>query len=174
MKYNFKKIFLTSDGFNLVEVVIVIFITAIISGLAFMFSGLTNKQKLNIAATMIAENIRLTQQLNLNQDGTYAILFDCSNEKYYIRKCEIGVPAYKVVELPTGIDLVGTNFDFDNNPDNGFDHELRFNPKGEPFRKNGILCGGHLSLRDKNKNFLYVIVASVTGRVRIDTKPPPS
>ncbi|TEB09581.1 hypothetical protein Pmgp_03012 [Pelotomaculum propionicicum] len=146
----------------------VLSITVIFLGFTLALPG-ANKQKLDVAASTVAEDIRLVQQLNMNQDAVYTVLFDCQNDIYYIQR---GLSLYKKVQLPYGVDLVLTNFDFDNYSDNGCDHKLRFNIRGEPVRNNGILCGGHLSLRDKNGNFRYVIVASVTGRVRTDKVPP--
>jgi len=166
-----KKTLVASCGFSLLEVVLVLLITIMFSSIALASSNLVNRQKLNLAANLICKDIRSIQQQNGDNNGTYAILFDCYNDVYYLKKCEAGATCQKVV-LPDGIDLVATNFDFDNNPNNGCDNELRFNSKGEPFRKNGILCGGHLGLKNKNKKYLYVIVASVTGQVRIDTSPP--
>lgn len=164
-----KHLLYLNSGFTLIETVIVLLIASILLTLAFATDKHLNSQKLNAAAAMIAEDIRLTQQLNMKQDGLYTMIFDFVNERYYIKKY---MDIYKKVELPGGIDLVYTNFDFDNNPYNGPDHRLSFNTRGEPVRANGVLIGGHLSLKDKNDNILYVIVASLTGRVRIDTSPP--
>jgi len=165
-----KHLLYLNSGFTLIETVIVLLIASILLTLAFATDKHLNSQKLNAAAAMIAEDIRLTQQLNMKQDGLYTIIFDFVNERYYIRKHMV---IYKKVNLPGGIDLVYTNFDFDNNPHNGPDHRLSFNTRGEPIRANGVLIGGHLSLKDNDGNTLYVIVASITGRVRIDTSPPP-
>lgn len=167
---NYKKF--NNKGFTLIEIVIVVSIASVLLGFAIISSGTINRQKLSIATSTIAEDIRLTQQKALNRESdlyTYRIKFDCDNDKYSIKK---GVNAYKTVNLPAGVDLVATNFDWDNNPYNGYDNDLRFNQKGEPIRITGINCGGYLSLKDKSGNFLYVIVASLTGRVRIDIKPP--
>ena len=159
-----------NKGFTLLETTIVLVIVTIFVLFALTINKHLNSQKLNAAAAMIAEDIRLTQQLNMKQDGLYTMIFDFVNERYYIRKHMV---IYKKVYLPGGIDLVYTNFDFDNNPHNGPDHRLSFNTRGEPIRANGVLIGGHLSLKDNDGNTLYVIVASITGRVRIDTSPPP-
>jgi len=166
-----KKVIAASSGFSLFEVVFTLLITILFSGIALASSNLADRQKLNFAANLVCKDIRWIQQQNEDNNGTYAILFDCWNDVYYLKKCEAGAKSRKVF-LPAGIELTATNFDFDNNSDNGYDNELRFNSKGEPFRNTGILCGGHLGLRNKNKKYLYVIVASVTGQVRIDTNPP--
>lgn len=144
---------LCRSGYTLTEVVVVISITAIFFSFTLVIPG-ANRQKLNVAASVVAEDIRLVQQLNMNQDAVYTILFDREKDLYYIQK---GVRSYKEVQLPHGVDLVFANFE---------NNKLRFDTKGDPNR------GGHLSLRDKNGNFLYVIVASITGRVRIDKIPP--
>jgi prepilin-type N-terminal cleavage/methylation domain-containing protein len=141
-------------GFTLIEIAVVVLITSMLFGFAVVSFGAINRQNLNIAASMMAEDIRLTQQLSLNQDGEYRIIFDCSNEKYYITK---EVKAYKIVNLPAGVDLYNTNFPF---------HELKFNQKGTPSQ------GGTVTLSNRQRNYLYVIVMPVTGRVRIDTKLP--
>ena len=164
-----KHIFSFNAGFTLIETVILLLITSLLLTLGFASDKHFNSQKLNAAAAIIAEDIRLTQQLNMKQDGVYTMIFDYVNERYYIKRY---TATYKKVDLPTGIDLVFTNFDFDNDPNNGSDNRLFFNTRGEPVRINGSLAGGHLSLKDKNDNFRYVIVASITGRVRIDTSPP--
>ncbi len=145
---------LRCDGYTLAEVVVAISITAIFFSFTHVFPG-ADRQKLNAAASVVAEDIRLVQQLDMNQDVVpYTVLFNYQEDIYIIKK---GVYTYKEVQLPKGVDLVYTNFK---------NNELRFDRKGDPN------CGGHLSLRDKNGNFLYVIVASLTGRVRIDKIPP--
>lgn len=158
-----------TKGYSLIEITIVMAIIGTFAGVYFGMLG-QDRLKLNTVATMIAQDIRLAQQLNMNQDGLYTIRFDCLNEKYFITRY---TKVYKKVELPGNVDLLGTNFDFDNNPSNGYDNKLCFNTRGEPIRQNsGYLYGGHVTLKDKNGNCLYVIVASKTGRVRISAAPP--
>lgn len=158
-----------SKGFTLLEFIIAFSIITIFLGLTPVFFRAFERHKLYSAASVIAEDIRLAQQLNINQDAVYTVLFDCVNDRYFIQR---DINTYKKANLPGGIDLVSTNFDFDNVSWNGCDNKLRFNTRGEPFRINGFLYGGHVSLRDKNGEFLYVIVASITGRVRVDSSPP--
>lgn len=150
----FNKGFFDSSGFTLAELAVVVLISGFFLGFALMLPG-AYRQKLAATASVLAEDIRLVQQLNANQDAVYTILFDCPDDLYLIHK---GARAYKKVKLPHGVDLVATNFD---------GNKLRFNTRGDP------IGGGHLSLRDKKGNTLYVIVAAVTGRVRVDGVPPP-
>jgi len=165
-----KDVLANSKGFTLLELIIVFSITILFLYFTPVLPRIFDRQKLYYTACVMAEDIRLAQQLNINQDAVYTTIFDCQNDRYFIQR---NVYTYKKTELPGGIDLVATNFDFDNNTGNGCDNKLRFNTEGEPFRINGFLYGGHVSLRDQNGEFLYVIVASVTGRVRVDRKPPP-
>jgi Tfp pilus assembly protein FimT len=165
-----RNILSNTKGFTLLELIIVFSITLLFLYFTPVFPRIFDQQKLYFTAYVMAEDIRLAQQLNINQDAVYTTLFDCLNDRYFIQK---NVSAYKKTELPGGVDLVSTNFDFDNNTRNGCDNKLRFNTEGEPFRINGFLYGGHVTLCDQNGEFLYVIVASVTGRVRVDKKPPP-
>lgn len=164
-----KDVLSNTKGFTLLELIIVLSITILFLYFTPIFPRIFDRQKLYFTASVMAEDIRLAQQLNINQDAVYTTIFDCQNDRYFIQR---NVYAYKKTELPGGIDLVATNFDFDNNTRNGCDNKLRFNTEGEPFRINGFLYGGHVTLRDQNGEFLYVIVASVTGRVRVDKKPP--
>lgn len=164
-----RKIHSDSGGFTLLEFIMIFSIAAVFLCCTPVFFRAFERHKLYFAASVIAEDIRLAQQLNINQDAVYTVLFDCVNERYYIQR---NIFTYKKANLPGGIDLVSTNFDFDNNPGNGYDNKLRFNTRGEPFRINGYLYGGHISICNKNGEFIYVIVASITGRVRVDRNPP--
>ena len=106
---------------------------------------------------MMMGDIRLTQKLCENQESSiYAIAFNQYNETYYIKR---NTDIYREVKLPTGIDLMGTNFP---------SSYLTFKSDGGP---DGL--GGHVTLGDNKGNKLYVIVLSVTGRVRVDPSPPP-
>lgn len=157
-------------GCSILELLVIMAITAAIIMMSLVFRDFIHAGRLSTAAALVAQDIRLTQQLNMNQDATYLINFDCQNNKYYITRL---TKVTKRVNLPAGIELVRTNFDFDDTASNGYDNRLGFNTRGEPIRKNsGYLYGGHVVLRDKNGKLLYVIVASITGRVRIDTNPP--
>jgi len=152
---------LPEKGFSIIEIGVVLLISITLLAFTFSISGAFSKQKLNAAASMLMEDIRLTQKLCENQENsTYAIVFDRVNEIYYISR---NTDIYKRVRLPAGIDLVGTNFKV-----NGLlVDNLSFNTKGRP---SGV--GGHVTLGDKKGNYLYVIVLSVTGRVRVDVSEP--
>jgi prepilin-type N-terminal cleavage/methylation domain-containing protein len=167
--YYLRRIYTDTKGFTLLEFIIVFSIIAVFLCFTPIFFRAFERHILYSTASVIAEDIRLAQQLNINQDAVYTVLFDCVEDRYFIHR---DINLYKKANLPAGINLVSTNFDFDNNSGNGCDNKLRFNTRGEPFRINGYLYGGHISISGKNGEFLYVIVASITGRVRIDKNPP--
>ncbi|NQS76729.1 MAG: prepilin-type N-terminal cleavage/methylation domain-containing protein [Peptococcaceae bacterium] len=161
---------LDSRGFTLLECIIVCAIIAVFISFTPVFFRVLERQKLHATAHLMVADLRLVQQYSINGDIDYSIHFDPVNDRYLLKK---GVYSHKTTYLPGGINLVTTNFNFENSPDN-CDHKLRFNLRGEPVRKNGALVGGHVSVCNKYDEFLYVIVASITGRVRVDSKPPSS
>jgi len=142
---------LPEKGFSLIEIGVVLLISITLLAFTLSVSGAFSKQKLNTAASILMEDIRLTQNLNENQDNSiYSIKFDCDIENYYISK---DTTIYKTVKLPSSIDLVGNNFTA---------NKLSFNSKGVPSG------GGTVTLGDNRGNYLYVKVLPVTGRVRVD------
>lgn len=151
-----KKAILSRRGFSLIEIMVVLAIALSLAGFTLAVSGAYSRQKLNLTASTLAEDVRLTQKLNQRQDGKYKIYFDDVNERYIISR---GVYAYKIVKLPVGIDIVGSTFP---------GKKLWFIANGSP----NPPLGGHVTLNDKKNNILYVIVTPFTGRVRIDKTPP--
>lgn len=146
-----------NKGFTFLELALVVLmmgILAIVAIPSFVQGG--NFYRLQIAADEVVADIRSIQQRALTEENnTYALQFDPTNEKYDLRS---GAKILRLVWLPPTTDLEYTNF-----PGN----RLSFSTKGVPSQ------GGHLRLKDKTSGkCLYVIVAAVTGRVRIDTVVP--
>ncbi|MBC7105566.1 MAG: hypothetical protein H5T97_06490, partial [Firmicutes bacterium] len=103
-----------------------------------------------------AADIRRVQEMNRNCDGkAYLIQFDCTNDRYLVKE---GLRVLRAASLPPGVDLVWTNFTYD---------QVGFDTRGVP-----VPHGGTLALCDGGGRYLYVIVASVTGRVRVAPVPP--
>lgn len=148
-----------SRGFVFFEAILaVVLVGVMVSLLAANSFGTKDYCKLLAFAQTIAQDIRLVQQMNANQDGTaYSIVFDCARERYLIVR-GLGVSALRVVNLPAGVDLVYTDF---------ADNTLGFYTDGKPRP-----YGGHLALRDRSGRYLYVIVQTMTGRVRVAAQPP--
>lgn len=146
-------------GFVLIEAILAVLLTSIMAGVLVSISWVRGDgHRLSASAQTVAQDIRLVQQMNANQDGTgYSIIFDCSRERYLIVK-GLGVSILKAVDLPGGIDLVYTGFE---------KNRLEFYTDGRPRP-----YGGHLVLCDQSGRSLYVIVQTMTGRVRVDAQPP--
>ncbi|MDN5376135.1 MAG: hypothetical protein PWQ39_1175, partial [Thermacetogenium sp.] len=91
----------------------------------------------------------------------YYIDFYTHIDTYRVKKWD--TPFSRViteVRLPQGVDLYSTNFQ---------DNRLVINAKGLPPR------GGTITLKSRETGRLkYVIVASITGRVRVSDHPPES
>lgn len=151
-----KKAILSRRGFSLIEIMVVLAIALSLAGFTLAVSGGHSRQKLNLTASTLAEDVRLTQKLNQREDGKYKIYFDDVNKRYIISR---GVYAYKIVKLPVGIDITGSTFP---------EKKLWFIANGSP----NPTLGGHVTMIDKKNNKLYVIVTPFTGRVRIDKTPP--
>ncbi len=143
-------------GFSLTETAVALLIVAVVVG-ATGFAAVTSaRQGLDVAADVIAADIRHVQEMNRYCDGrVYVIQFDRWNDRYLVQE---GLRVLRTVSLPSGADLVWTNFAYD---------QLGFDTRGVP-----VPHGGTLALCDRGGRYLYVVVASVTGRVRVAPVPP--
>jgi len=161
---NRRKTRLCSNGYTLLETTITlliagIFLVGIVPGLKRFMAG----ANLQMAADRLVENIREVQQRALSEQcAQYFILFNRSNGTYYIRKtASPEAVTIAVVRLPDTVAIENTNFD---------DNKLLISAKGLPWPR-----GGTITLRDKGTaRFKYVIIASITGRVRSSDQPPES
>ncbi|WP_066637649.1 prepilin-type N-terminal cleavage/methylation domain-containing protein [Desulfolucanica intricata] len=156
-----------NQGFSLLELMIVVLILGILLALAIpQLREPYGRYNLQSAAYGLAEDIRLHMQQTINaQDtlSTYRIKFDTTNNKYYLQR---NSDVLQIINLPASVELVYTNFDWDSNGIK--DHVLAFNISGKPHPR-----GGTVTLRDRySGELLYVIIANITGRVRVDNKPP--
>lgn len=148
------------QGFTIVEVVVVL----LIIGLVFITaSPLTGKAaayfNLQHTAAKMAADIRELQQRALSE-SSYRYFIKIYPDRYIMRKSTHPVSTkIATVHLPTTIRIEHTNFP---------EHEIRFSEKGIPRP-----TGGKITIRDQvTGKYRYVIIASVTGRVRVSDKPP--
>lgn len=150
------------SGFTLLEVSLAVLVVGILISVAVPdLRRCLGRYRLQTAADQLAGEIRETSQLALNEESSfYSIKFYPSpGNAYYVKKsANPGPRVVKAVRLPSGVVLENTNFS---------DHELRFSARGTP------TVGGTVTLRDGvSGSFKYVIVAAVTGRVRVSDQAP--
>jgi len=144
-------------GFSFTETAVVLLVLAVVAGAMGFAASAGTRQGLELAADMVAAEIRRVREMNRGCDGrVYVVQFDRWNDRYLVKE---GLRVLKIGSLPPGVDLVWTNFPYD---------QLGFNTMGVPVPR-----GGTLALCDRSGRYLYVVVTSVTGRVRVATAPPP-
>jgi|Deesub1362A_J573_1020465.scaffolds.fasta_scaffold00425_15 Tfp pilus assembly protein FimT len=148
-------------GHTLLEVVIVLLIVSTVLAVAGPeLAKPLAAARLEAVARQMAADIRVVQQRALNEESAaYFIRFYPYGARYEVRKA--ASPTYVVLDkvtLPGTVELVGTTFSQD---------WLAFSAAGTPVQ------GGTVTLRDQWSGRLrYVIVAPVTGRVRVSESPP--
>lgn len=153
-------------GFTLIEIVIVLMIIAVLmTSAAWSFKGFMAAVNLQIAGDRLVQEIRNTQQSALAENSTeysYFMQFypDPVNAYVIKRSATPGPIILATVRLPGSVTLVTTNFD---------SQMLSISNRGIPAR------GGTITLKNRvNGKLRYVIVASITGRVRVSDRPPES
>lgn len=150
------------NGFSLIELLLVLLLIGILLAVAIPL-GERSVARFNLtsAARQMAADIRMHQQVAISSEddlSTYQIIFDPSKHRYQLQKNTL---IMKTINLPGTVHITNTNFPGQNN-------RLRFSIQGRP-----IDGGGTITLLDQVTGELYyVIVAAITGRVRISTEPP--
>lgn len=143
-----------NKGFTLIELIIVTMIISILAAALIPFSlKAVNKSRLESAAEMIAADIRYGGSKALSEQAELKIQFVPTGNKYLTFFDPENFNKCKTVKLPPGITLSSAMFS--NEP------FVRFSVKGT------VKQGGTVSLHDPEKNWLFVIVTPVTGRVKI-------
>lgn len=156
-------------GVTLTELAVVMAILAIMALLAMpRMIGLLNELYLRQTANQLVRDIRFVQQQAMNNpSGGWKISF-VSSQVINGQQTDIqSWSTYRFVQgmsqmqstrrLPPGLSYLGMNF---------HSREIRFSELGAP------VSAGHVGFRNSLGSELYVIVAPVTGKARIDTKPP--
>lgn len=150
-------------GFTLVEVLIVLLVASVLLLVAVpQLAKALDKYSLGSAARQLAEDIRAAQQQALNEESSAYFLqlypFDPAGDWYEIKK---GADRLSKVKLPGSVDMVSTTFS---------GHSIVITARGT------AAAGGTVTLRTRaaGSRFKYVIVAPVTGRVRVSDSPPES
>lgn len=154
-------------GFTILEVTFVLLIAGIFFvGLAPGIKRISAGTNLVLAADRMAADIRVLQQRALSeQSAEYFITFNPAPENTYRLKQSRHPVAETIafVRLPEAVELDTTNFE-----SAGRRHMLLVSAKGKPSPR-----GGAITLRNKMTGQVkYVIIASITGRVRVSDSPP--
>jgi prepilin-type N-terminal cleavage/methylation domain-containing protein len=150
-------------GFTLVEVLIVFLVASVLLLVAVpQLAKALEKYSVGSAARQLAEDIRDVQQQALNEESSAYFLqlypFDPAGDWYEIKR---GSESLSRVKLPRGVDMVSTTFS---------GHSIFITARGT------ITAGGTVTFRARaaGDRFKYVIVSSITGRVRVSDSPPES
>lgn len=156
-------------GFTLTELVVVLALVGIAALLAWpMMTGSLEELYLRQTANQLVRDIRFVQQQTMNNpSGGWKISFVTSQ---VINGQDTNVQGWSIhcfenqfsqvqrtYQLPPGLTYIGMNFD---------KPEIRFSELGVP------VSAGRVGICDRAGHKLYIILASVTGKVRIDTQPP--
>jgi len=147
---------INSNGYSLIEIVMVIALLGLLSTVAFPnFKRTMSKYKLEVAAYELAQNIRLTQQKSISEGIPCKIVFDLNQKNGYQM---LSSGRGKFIKLPSGVFFEWTTYYEVNKT-------LSFSPSGAPNQ------GGTIAIMSGD-NTLYVIVSVATGRVRVARVPP--
>ncbi|SDF08995.1 prepilin-type N-terminal cleavage/methylation domain-containing protein [Sporolituus thermophilus] len=145
-------------GFTLIETVIVIAILGIAATLAMpMIGNFLAAHELDYAARNLAADIRYLQQLSINDpDNKADYKMFIQNNEYRITWYNATNPlnpmpedTFKRVVLPASVSIVSPP------------QQLKFGSTGAPLKGTSIL------LQSTKGGYKYVVVASITGRVRV-------
>ncbi|MGI9953179.1 prepilin-type N-terminal cleavage/methylation domain-containing protein [Moorellaceae bacterium AZ2] len=150
-------------GFTLVEISLVVALLGVVLAISLpSFRKPLAYYRLKVVASQMAQDLREIQQTALNEESDkYHVFFAAGGSHYEVRKAqEHTLPqVIKRVYLPPTVKIVSTTFK---------DNAVTFSVKGTPYP-----TGGTVTLQDTvSGRFMYVIVASITGRVRVSTSPP--
>ncbi len=149
-----------SKGVTLIELIVVV---AIIGLLALLISGNTatpmNKLTIESAANMIAQDIRLTQQMALAKGDVCFFEINTRDNYYQIRSQQSGT--YKKESIDRSISISVNGFQDPYSGSSGDFKVLRYNPTGTPSTT------GTITLR-KGDLVKQITVMVGTGRVKIN------
>ena len=174
-----------SEGFTLIEVIIVVVILSIAAFLTIPMVSNAADMQVRSAANQIAADLDYAKGLAITHQSAYAVVFDPSGESYEIHVDPAGAdtvidhpvnPGSFIVDFTNSnldqVDLVTADFDSDTSKAITFDY-LGSPYSGKTTNAANALNTGLITLRDnKDGNFtLYVKVEPVTGYVTIDDTP---
>jgi len=144
-------------GYTLIEVLTALLVAALVLLLVFPAHRKYSAWPLQGAALEMVSRVREMRHAAIASGQQTEVVFFLFDGLYRARCPERAT----LVRLPDGVSFAAINF-----PTDGVRHTLSFRFTGAPNQ------GGHVALRNRAGQRLYVIVTPVTARVRISTTPP--
>lgn len=147
-----KKTICNNKAFTIIELILVIFIIFIFSGIIINSTKYFEKRNLQYSALELQSNIRYIQRLSILENNQNSIIFDIANNRYLLIKAEKdSTNIYKSVSFKNGVTLYETN---------AINNTLDFTSRGTPNRACTITL--------KSKKFILPLTVNVgSGRVLI-------
>lgn len=145
------------NGYTLAELLVVVAIIGVVALIVLPVHRQLTGWPLQGAALELSARVREMRHAAIATGQRTTLVFYLF-EAFYKAECPERVTW---VRLPEGVSFMATNFPLD-----GGRPTLSFRFTGAPNQ------GGHVALRDRRGNRLFVIVTPVTGRVRVAEQPP--
>jgi hypothetical protein len=145
------------EGYTLVELLAAVAIAALVLLTVLPVHRYLSGWPLQGAALELAARVREMRHAAIAGGQQTEMVFFLFDGLYRVRCPE----RVALVRLPTGVSFAAINF-----PSDGVRHTLSFRFTGAPNQ------GGHVKLRNRAGQHVYVIVTPVTARVRISAQPP--
>lgn len=147
------------SGFALIELVIVLAIIAILTGIGVpTFQNLIDKNRLTTALNQVEADLRKAQAMAKATGANYEVLFIPGKNVYYIYEHPITSTAKlkETISLPGGVTIYTTV-----SPDSNKIIYYAASAQSE-------VNGGTITFKSPRGKYGKVIVASITGRIRIE------
>lgn len=150
-------------AFTLLEMLCVVALLGMLTMVAMpAVNDLSRKRNLDIASRSIATEIRKCQQKSIVSGHPHCLEFMIFNPYYDYRIKDCFTNETERFSLPDGIYINSTTI----SKAGGSNPCLRYFPEGT------VSGGGTLVLRNEHDHLKYLVIAPVTGRVRISDQPP--
>lgn len=154
------------EGFTLIEILLVVSLLGLLTlVITNSFGRLREYNEIYSSAVRLARDIRMCQNISMEEGITTRILLDFVSNRYHLIKVERLPVLYKTVPLEGSVSFSWTNFKR---------YKIEFDPVGCPDMSDVGTPdkGGTIALKNRNNRFFYIIITPVTGYVRISESPP--
>ncbi|MCK4437054.1 GspH/FimT family pseudopilin [bacterium] len=155
-------------GFTLLELLVVLAIMAMLTGMSVpAISGYIKGARLKGGAREIASALRLARTMAITKRDIYSVDFDIANRQFWIEWS--GNVVGETYTLPDTIDIRRPGAIYNE------DDYITFVNNQADFKATGGLSGtsGSVWVADKNDNYKRIGVSNTTGRVIVDEEINP-